>query len=63
MLKAMSITRNSYDDMPGSVTEGTPSSQTLKNTKARPEDFKKRQSRSDWDKKFKEMKENEWVWK
>ena len=65
MLKAMSITRNNYSDMPGSVTEGSPNSEHLKKVKPNSGDFKKtgRAGRSDWEKQIKSMKEHEWVWK
>lgn len=63
MLKAMSLTKKSYDEMPGSVTEGTPGANTLKSMKSRPEDFQRKNTRPDWDKKVKLMKDHEWVWK
>ena len=57
MLKAMKVTRNSYDDMPGAITEGNPNSSTTSSGN-------KRKSTSDsWSKKHQLMKEHEWVYK
>ena len=61
MLKAMKFTRNSYDDLPGAITEGRPHSQQSRDPKAQPDDLKKNSLSPGWNAKQKAMSEWDWV--
>tara|TARA_R110001583_G_scaffold16272_8_gene66674 strand:- start:11196 stop:12818 length:1623 start_codon:yes stop_codon:yes gene_type:complete len=63
MLKAMKMTRNTYDDMPGAITEGSPNSTTPRDPRADPDGNKRKNLSSEWNKKIQLMKEHEWLWK
>jgi len=63
MLKAMKMTRNSYDDMPGAITEGRPYSSATRDPKVQPDDFKKSKLSGEWNKKQHALSEFDWVYK
>jgi len=63
MLKAMKMTRNTYDDMPGAITEGRPHSSTSRDPRADTDGNKRKNLSGEWNKKIKLMKEHEWLWK
>jgi len=63
MLKAMSVSRNTYDDMPGAITEGRPYSSATRDPKVQPDDFKKSKLSGEWNKKLNILSEWEWVYK
>ena len=63
MLKAMKMTRNSYDDMPGAILEGRPHSSATRDPKAQPDDFKKKSLSPGWNEKQRIMSEWDWVLK
>ena len=63
MLKAMKMTRNTYDDMPGAITEGNPNSTTPRDPRTDPDGNKRKNLSSEWNKKIQLMKEHEWLWK
>jgi|MDTB01.2.fsa_nt_gb hypothetical protein len=61
MLKAMKVTRNSYDDLPGAITEGRPYSAGTRDPKAQPDDMKKNSLSPGWNKKQNMLSEWDWV--
>ena len=61
MLKAMKMTRNSYDDMPGAILEGRPHSATTRDPKTQPDDFKKKSLSRGWNEKQRIMSEWDWL--
>ena len=63
MLKAMKVTRNSYDDMPNAILEGRPHSVGSIDSKENPDQNKKRNIDGNWNKKLDFMKEWDWVYK
>ncbi len=63
MLKAMKVTRNSYDDMPGAITEGSPLNSSQIDPNGSPDKNRKRSISEDWNKKIQLMKDHEWVYK
>ena len=63
MLKAMKMTRNTYDDMPGAITEGRPYSSATRDPRVQPDDFKKSKLSGEWNKKQHILDEFDWVYK
>jgi hypothetical protein len=61
MLKAMKMTRNTYDDMPGAITEGRPHSSTSRNPNEHPDSIKKNSLSSGWNKKLQIMADHDWL--
>jgi hypothetical protein len=61
MLKAMKVTRNSYDDLPGAITEGRPYSSETRDPKTQPDDFKKKSLSPGWNKKLNILSDWDWV--
>jgi hypothetical protein len=61
MLKAMKMTRNTYDDMPGAITEGRPHSATSRNPTDNPNNVKKSPLSPGWNKKLQMLKDWDWV--
>ena len=63
MLKAMKLTRNSYDDMPGAITDGRPYSSTSRDPREHPDSVKKNSLTRGLTTKQKIMSEHDWVLK
>ena len=63
MLKGMKSTRNTYDDMPGAITEGRPHSAPSRNPKEGSENLRKNSLSSGWNSKLRLAKEFDWVYK
>jgi len=63
MLDAMKMTRNTYDDMPGAITEGRPHSSQTRDPKLQPDDFKRSSLKGEWNKKLNILSEWDWVYK
>ena len=63
MLKAMKMTRNSYDELPGAITEGRPHSSTSRTPNDLPDSYKKPNLSGKWSKKAKLMKDHDWLLK
>lgn len=63
MLDAMKMTRNTYDDMPGAITEGRPHSSQTRDPKLQPDDFKRSSLKGEWNKKLHILSEWDWVYK
>ena len=63
MLKAMKVTRNSYDDMPGAITEGRPHSSTSRDPRQHPDSAQKKSLTAGWNRKLQLMKDHDWILK
>jgi hypothetical protein len=63
MLKAMKVTRNSYDDMPNAIIEGRPHSAGSRDPKTNPDPHKKHNVTGNWNNKLKIMNEWDWIYK
>ena len=61
MIKAMKVTRKSYDDVPGAITEGRPYSSGTRDPKIQPDDIKKNNLSPGWNKKQNAMSEWDWL--
>jgi hypothetical protein len=61
MLKAMKMTRNSYDDMPGAITEGRPHSSKSRDPRTQPDSYKRNKLTGDSGKKVQIMKDHDWL--
>ena len=61
MLEGMKLTRNSYDDLPGAITEGRPYSSTSRDPKAHPDDIKKNSLSPGWNAKIEMLSEWDWL--
>jgi len=61
MLGAMKLTRNTYDDMPGAITEGRPHSQASRNPNEHSDSIKKNSLSPGWNKKLQIMKDHDWL--
>ena len=60
-VQAMKLTRNTYDDMPGAITEGRPHSQTSRNPNEHSDSIKKNSLSPGWNKKLQIMKDHDWL--
>ena len=63
MLKAMKVTRNSYDDMPNAIIEGRPHSAGSRDPKTNPDPHKKHNVTGNWNNKLKIMNDWDWIYK
>jgi hypothetical protein len=61
MLNAMKMTRNTYDDMPGAITEGRPHSSTSRNPNEHSDSIKKNSLSPGWNNKLQIMKDHDWL--
>ena len=61
MLEGMKMTRNTYDDMPGAITEGRPHSSTSRNPNEHSNSIKKNALSQGWNKKLQIASEWDWV--
>ena len=61
MLKAMTMTRNSYDDMPGAIIDGRPHSAASRDPKTQPDDFRKKSISPGWNNKQRIMSDLDWL--